>query len=373
MSDKVTKMTNRLMKLTKPMKATAFVFLLVAIASAIAACGQADGADATKVPEPDNTRLIRVETMTLVPETFQDKIQLTGVVDALKDVTISAEAGGRVVEILPLGSNVSDGVIVARFDDRVLKSQLEAAQAAYELAEDTYRRQKALYQDSVISALEYENVRTRRDQAASTLEQARKMFADTRLTSPITGRVEQRFVEKGELVAPGSPVVRVVDTRHVKIRAGVPERYATDIRESAPAWVRLSSAGLEEEAKLTFVGRFVDVKSRTFPVEIDLENTSARLKPEMVVDVSIERRSLADALVVPQTALVHDDLGTGLYVVSREGDQYIADRKTVITGPSFNGTVVIESGVESGDQIVVVGQSNLTDGNPVQIVSSTGV
>lgn len=372
MRDKVTKMTNRLMNLTKPMKAAAFVLLLSVIASAIAACNQADGAGATKAPEPDNTRLVRVETMILAPQTFQDKVQITGVVDALKDVTISAEAGGRVVEMLPLGTKVSEGVIVARFDERLLKSQLEAAEATYELAEDTYRRQKALYQDSVISALEYENVRTRRDQAASTLEQARKMFADTRLTSPITGRVEERFVEKGELVAPGSPVVRVVDTRHVKIRAGVPERYAADINEGAPAWVRLPSVALEVEANLSFVGRVIDVKSRTFTVEIDLENTSARLKPEMVVDVSIERRSLADALVVPQTAVVHDDLGAGLYVVTADGDQYVANRRKVTTGPSFNGSVVIESGVQSGEHIVVVGQSNLTDGNPVQIVSSTG-
>jgi len=354
------------------MKAAASALAVLGLAAVVAACSQADGAETPQVPQPESTRLVRVETMILTPQTFQDKVQITGVVDAVKDVTISAEAGGRVVEILPLGTKVNDGNVVARFDDRVLKSQLEAAQAAYELAEDTYRRQNALYEDSVISALEYENVRTRRDQAISTLEQAKKMFADTRLTSPITGRVEERFVEKGELVAPGSPVVRVVDTRHVKIRAGVPERYAADIAEDAAAWVRLPSVSLEAEAKLSFVGRVVDVKSRTFPVEIDLENTSARLKPEMVVDVSIERSSLKDALVVPQTAVIHDDLGSGLYVVTADGDRYVANRRKVITGPSFNGSLVIESGVESGEQIVVVGQSNLTDGNPVQIVTSSG-
>jgi membrane fusion protein (multidrug efflux system) len=337
----------------------------------MSACSQADGAEpAEPVQEKADTRQVRVETILVTPQAFREKVQLTGVVDAENDVTISAEAGGRVVEIMELGAQVRAGAIVARFDERVLKSQLEAAEAAFQLAEDTYRRQKALFQDSVISALEYENVRSRRDQAAAALEQARKMYDDTRLSSPISGRVEERFVERGELVSPGSPVVRVVDTRRVKVRAGVPERYAADIAEKAPTWITVPSLGIEEEARLTFVGRVVDAKSRTFPVEVELENSSARLKPEMVVDIAVERRSIGEALVVPQTALVRDDQGTGLYVVVEQGDKLVAVRRTVVTGPSFNGTVVIESGIQAADQVVVVGQSNLTDGNPVQIVSS---
>jgi membrane fusion protein (multidrug efflux system) len=196
------------------------------------------------------------------------------------------------------------------------------------------------------------------------------MFEDTRLTTPITGRIEERFVERGELVNPGSPVVRVVDTRRVKVRAGVPERYAADIVEGASTWIRVPSLGIEAEAQLTFVGRVVDAKSRTFPVEVELENTSVQLKPEMVVDIAIERRSLEDAIVVPQTALIRDDQGTGIYVVVQEGDREVAVRRNVVTGPSFNGMVVIESGVQPTDQVVIVGQSNLTDGNPVQVVNS---
>ena len=339
------------------------------LSAAVSACGQADGAESTTPPQIDNVRKVRVETMIVTPQEFSEKVQVTGVVDARNDVTISAEAGGRVVEIVELGAAVAKGSIIARFDERLLKSQLEAAEASYQLAEDTFRRQKALYEDSVISALEYENVLSRRDQAAAALEQARKMYADTRLTSPISGRVEERFIEQGELVGTGSPVVRVVDTRRVKVRSGVPERYAAEIAEDARAWIRLPAAGVESESRLTFVGRVVDAKSRTFPVEVELENPSAHLKPEMVVDVSIERRSLNNALVIPQTALVRDDLGTGLYVVKVDGDRRVAIRRTVETGPSFDGMVVIESGVLGGEEVVIVGQSNLTDGNPVEIVS----
>lgn len=368
----MTMMTNISDKVTLVLRIGALLVATIAVAAAVSACGEADGAngsDNAASTVNDSVRKVRVETMVVAPRNFSEKVQVTGVVDAKNHAIISAEAGGRVVEVAELGAHVNVGSVVAGFDDRVLKSQLEAAESAYDLAEDTFRRQKALYEDSVISALEYENVRSRRDQAAAALEQARKMFADTRLTSPISGRVEERFVEKGELVTSGSPVVRIVDTRRVKIRSGVPERYAAEITEGARAWVRLPAAGTEIESRLTFVGRVVEAKSRTFPVEVELENPSAHLKPEMIVDVSIERRSLEDALVIPQAALVRDDLGTGLYVIERDGDQRVAVRRSAGTGPSFDGMVVIESGVYGGEEVVIVGQSNLTDGNPVEIVS----
>ncbi len=367
-------MKSRNLKVLSNAQATlAVAAALILGALSISACSQADGADTTEpAATTERSRLARVETILVSPQPFQEMVRVTGVVDAQNDATISAEAGGRVVNISELGSPVKQGTVVARFDERVLKSQLDAAEAAFALAEDTYRRQEALFADSVISALEYENARTHRDQASATLEQAKKAYEDTQLTSPINGRVEERFVQEGELVAPGSPVLRIVDTRRVKVRAGVPERYAADIREGAPALISVLSLGLETEAKLTFVGRLVDSKSRTFPVEVEIDNNAVRLKPEMVVDVSVERTSLEDALVVPQTAIVRDDLGTGLYVIDTEGDGVVARRREVTTGASFGGNVVVESGISAGDQVVVVGQSNLTDGNEVQVVTAAG-
>ena len=193
------------------------------------------------------------------------------------------------------------------------------------------------------------------------------MLDDTQLKSPITGRVEAKYVEEGELVNPGTPVVRIVDTRNVKIRAGVPERYAADIAEGARVTIGLRAVGVEGEANVTFVGRVVNPQSRTFPVEIDIENDSGLLKPEMVADVAIERRVVENAIVIPQNALVHDDLGTGVFVIEEVDGDMLARRKTVEVGASFGGRTVIMSGLSSGDNVVVVGQSTLTDGNLVQV------
>lgn len=336
----------------------------------IVGCAGGEDADVDAEAIVSRGRLVRVETIIVHPQTFEERIRLTGTVEAEDDVTLSAEAGGRVGYIAELGTEVSVGMVVARFDERVMKSQAKAARAEFELARDTYTRQEALYADSVISALEFDNARSRRDQTAANYERAKKMYEDTRLTSTISGRIEARYVNVGELVAPGIPVIRVVDTRHLKIRAGVPERYAADIQKGARVTVTLSAVNVETDAVISFVGRVVDAKSRTFLVEIELDNDEGTLKPEMVADVSIERRSVDAAIVVPQSALVRDDLGTGVYLVEIIDGSLVANRHDVVTGPRFGGKTVIESGVNEGDQVVVVGQSTLTNGNLVEVVAS---
>ncbi|MGD8414854.1 MAG: efflux RND transporter periplasmic adaptor subunit [Candidatus Latescibacterota bacterium] len=337
----------------------------------MAGCSEADGAENGESEEAAITRrVVRVETSVATPKRFEERISLTGTVEAVNDVTISAEAGGRADYVAELGTRVQPGTVVARFDERLLKSQAAAAEAEYDLARDTYERQKALFADSVISELEFENARTRRDQAKASFDRAQKQFEDTQLKSPVAGRVEDRYVEAGELVNPGTPVVRVVDTRHVKITAGVPERYAADIKEGADVAVSLPTLNIERDAKLSFVGSVVNPQSRTFKAEIEIDNKSGLLKPEMVADMTIERRIIEDAIVIPQNALVHDDLGTSVFILEENDGELTAHRRDVEVGASFRGQTVIRSGVSSGDEIVVVGQSNLTEGNLVEVVGS---
>jgi RND family efflux transporter MFP subunit len=343
----------------------------VLVSGFMAGCSEADGAENAESEEAATPRrVVRVETSVAAPQRFEERISLTGTVEATNDVTISAEAGGRVDFVAELGTRVEKGTLVARFDERLLKSQAAAAEAEYNLARDTYERQKALFADSVISELEFENARTRRDQAKANYDRAQKQFEDTQLKSPVAGRVEVRYVEAGELVNPGTPVVRVVDTRHVKISAGVPERYAADIDEGADVSVRLPALGIDGNAQLSFVGSVVNPQSRTFEVEIDMENRSGLLKPEMVADLTIERRIIENAIVIPQNAMVHDDLGTSVFVVEESNGDRIARRRDVEVGASFRGQTVIRSGVSAGDEVVVVGQANLTEGNLVEVVGS---
>src|SRR5690606_17681304 len=141
-----------------------------------------------------------------------------------------------------------------------------------------------LYRDSIIRAIEYENVRAQLNQARAQVAQAeaalssaRKQLQNTFVSTPFSGIVEQHFVQRGEQVSPGMPVARVVNTSRVRMKAGVPERYAGDINVGTPVEMRLNAYNVGSRlGRVSFVGSAIDSESRTFPIEVELDNSDRR-------------------------------------------------------------------------------------------------
>lgn len=360
------------------------VLVLISSSSMLSACGGEPAESATVQDTdgamPQTTRTVRVETLVIEPTTFEDVIALIGVADAPRDATLSAQSIGTLTELLPLGSRVSEGDIIARIDPALVEAMLNQTRAIFEsnqaqagLAEDTFRRQEPLYQDSIISALEFEQVTAQLKQARAQLSQARaavtqaeKQLENTYVRAPFDGTVEVHFAEIGEQLAPGSQVVRLVDTNNLKVRAGVPERYAIDIKKGSKVTLEFKAYGLEErEGVISFVGNIIDPQNRSFLIEIDLDNMQGTLKPEMIADVFVTRAVLNNQFVLPLTAILRDETGSSVYVVDRSSASPLAARRQITVGASYGGRVVITSGLTGGDEVIVVGQTIVTEGDIV--------
>lgn len=353
----------------------------------LAACSAPDSQEPSTAavdPAAPTRRVVRVETIRVEPSAFEDVIQLTGTVEAPNDATLSAQTGGTLDSIVPLGRFVKSGDVVAVLDADLIQATLEQARASLEaaraqenLAAGLLRRQEALYRDSIVSDLEFENVRTQslqaqaeRARAEAFVHQAEKQLDNTRVRAPFDGTVEERFAEKGEQVMPGSPVARIVNTSSIRVAAGVPERYATNVREGNTATVSFQAYGSDErQGRIRFASRVIDPGSRSFRIEIDLANPDGRLKPAMIANVRIVRERLEDRIVVPQTSILSDESSQSLFVVVAGPNGPQAERRTVILGPSYGGRVVIESGLAAGDEVVVVGQTNVTEGDAVEVTT----
>ncbi len=340
----------------------------------LSACGgDAEAGDAADVTEEPTafTRVINVEVEAVVPETFVERIRLTGTVEANRDVTVSAEESGTIVELLvEKGERVSAGDSILRIDDRLLRAQFEEAQARAALAAETWERRKRLWEeDRVGSELAYLEARYASEQAAASLATLERRLERTVVLAPIEGVLDDRMVELGALVSPGTPVARIVDLDPVKVVGGVPERFAADVRRGSRATVRFDVLPDREfEGRVGFVGAAVDARTRTFPVELVFRNPGGVVKPEMVANISVERRSFDDAIVVDQDAIVRKADGYAVFVIGEDAEGPRAEVRQVEIGASQSDRVVIESGVEPGDRLVVVGQQQVADGDRVRIV-----
>lgn len=316
-------------------------------------------------------RLVNVEVLAVSGEEFTDGVTVTGSVEADRDVIVSAEEGGVVREILvPKGSRVSEGQAIIRIDDRLLQAQYDQMNAEARLAEETWQRQKKLWEeDSIGSELAYLQAKYRAETAEANARLARTRLDRTTVRAPIGGIVDDRMIEVGTTVAVGSPVVRIIDADPLKVTAGVPERYAGDVRTGSAADVTFESGDVRS-GRTTFVGTAVNEQNRTFDVEIQVPNPDARLKPGMVATVQLRRGVEREAILVPRDAVLRGEDGYIVYVVTDGPTGPVAEARLVRTGPGAAGRVVVEDGLSAGDRVIVVGQQQVAAGDRVKITNS---
>jgi membrane fusion protein (multidrug efflux system) len=344
-------------------------------AGLIAAC--APGNDTAQAEASGNddsvaARVVNVEIEPARSTTFQDYIRITGEVEALHDVTLSAEESGPIAEFLVAkGARVAAGQAIAKIDDEVLSAQVDEARAMANLAREQYERQKRVWEESQAGTeMAVLQAKSAYEQAAARLKTLEARLERTVIKAPVAGIFDEKMVEIGEMVAPGTPVVRVVSTGRVKVTGGVPERYALEVNRGDSAQVTLDLLpGRLMMGRINFVGASVDRQSRTVPIEIVMDNPDGFAKPRMVANVRIRRTSLANVIVVPQQILRRTEDGFQVFVATDEHGRLVARARAVTTGPSQGNQVVIRSGLTAGDSVIVVGDRLVDPGSFVRIVN----
>jgi membrane fusion protein, multidrug efflux system len=344
-------------------------------AAVVTGCGSDAGGEVRVDGDLVAARVVNVEVLAVVEETFEDVIGITGVVEAERDVTVAAEESGVIRELyVEKGRAVRAGQPLARIDDRVLRAQYDQARSEAALARETFERQRRLWEDEQIGS---EMNFLRAKYGAETADANARMLAArlerTVVRAPIGGVLDARYVEVGAMVASGSPVARIIDVDTLKVTGGVPERYAGDIRSGASAAVVFDNMPGQEYAGSTrFVGSAIMEQNRTFPVEVAIPNRGGSLKPGMVARVRLARGAARPALLVPREAVLRTESGYSVFVIIEEAGRLIAHATPVITGPGGGNRVVIESGLAAGDRVVVVGQHQVSHGDHVAIVERQG-
>jgi membrane fusion protein, multidrug efflux system len=354
-----------------PAVRAAFVAVLLLAAASCSEPPESQAADTTQLA---SGRIINVETRTIDEVDFSEQIRLTGTVTAHRDVIVSAEESGVIRQLpVPKGSRVNAGAVLARIDDRILRAQVDQARAQAELtAEVADRRSRLFTQQNIGSELAVLEARSAAQQARASLEALSERLNRTVVRAPVAGVLESRAVEVGTMVSAGTPVARIIEVNPAKITAGVPERFAGDVVPGSPARITFDVLpGRSFDATVSYVGTAVNTRNRTFPVEVLLPNAGYSIKPEMVANVEVVKRSLREAIVVPQEALVRVENGFVVFVVEQRDGRPVARVRRVTTGPSQRNQVVIESGLAAGDRLIVVGQHQVADGDRVAIVGGT--
>ncbi len=312
---------------------------------------------------------------------------------------ISPQVSGLLVDVpARIGQHVAAGTVLAVIADVEVRNQLQEARgqlgvaeanrdrAAAELVgvEADYQRAMELYDQGLLSEQEQQQVTsqyatTKANLAAgeaqvqqSTAREAllAEQFANTRVRAPFDAVVSDRYLDRGALVQPGTPILRLVEEAPLLVQFRVPERDLSAVQTGAAFDV-----ATEATAERTFSGIVRRVagevrrNDRTVLVEGELAETDELLLPGMYADVSVSLRDLDNALIVPGTALLErvamdGGRSTGV-MVPVDG---LAHWRTVTVAGRSGEYSAIAGPIEVGELVLTMGHNQLGHGTPVRVV-----
>lgn len=337
---------------------------VMAVALTLGGCGadEPPAADDGNVPEERPTQ---VQVESVEPRPAVETIEVSADVMAARRATLAAEVAGTVEAVeADLGDQVDAGEVLLRIDTRSVATEVEEAEANFRQAEEEATRAEALFEKRSITRDQLTARRTALEVARARLESVRIRLSKSTIRAPWAGEVASRRVEIGDFVDVGQAMLELVQTDRLEIQAEVAAEDAPFIRRGETATLRLQSLpGETFEAEVVRVGASLTQASRTLPIEVELENPGGRLKPGMFGRLTLPRRELDAALLVPLASLVDYEDGKVVYVV----EEGIARRRPVQPGAVIGDRVVIDGGLSAGDRVIVRGQDQVADGQPVGV------
>jgi membrane fusion protein (multidrug efflux system) len=277
------------------------------------------------------------------------------------------------------------------------QSALDAANARLKQAQSEYDRFARLQRDDVISPLEFEakqsdleaqqaeargaaqqlaasaaRLNVQRAQVATA--QANAKLAATRLgkstiSAPFSGVIGQKLVNTGSYVRRGDPLLSLTGLEPLNIRLSVPERYLPWLTEGQQATVS-DSRGRSQMTRVVFIDPVVDASLRTVALKLAIarEPEARRYRPGQFLDVNLILETHANALTIPEEAVLSEAGQNFAFVVFKKAGKSITQRLPITLGLRKPGWVEVTKGLHRQDRVVVGGLQKVQDGAEVNII-----
>ncbi len=317
---------------------------------------------------PREEVLAYVRAAEVRPEPFQHFIQVQGSVESDNNILVPAQANGVVKRILVRqGDRVSAGELMAELDGAILESSIAELENGLKLAATIYERQARLWDKNIGSEIEYLQAKNNKENLEKKLKTLQEQYRLTKVVSPIEGMVDDVMIKEGEMAAAGRGAIRIVQLSRLKIRAALSENYIPRVRRGDPVEVSIPVVNKTLGLTIDAVSQVIDPNNRTFNIEIRTPAKEGALKPNMLAVVTINDYTNPEALTVPQNVVQRTGNEHFLFVVEKQDGRWVARRRAVTPGETYDNRMEIVDGLKAGDLVISSGFQALADGQPISI------
>ncbi len=324
--------------------------------------------------------LVPVTLVTVQARPFRPAIAFTGNLLAVNRATLKSEITGRVTRVaVQEGDPVAAGAVLGTIDEddyllAVQSAEAQAAQAkaqALQAQRDYDRAVQLLAKRSITRQAEQQaETANAAAQAAvrmadSNLGMARLRLRKARLAAPFSGQVARRYVQPGEMLAPGQPAFDVVDNRKLEIQADLPAESMAQVKVGQKATFRTAGVDRLIEGRVAQVAPALSPDGRTLRVRIEVANPDGLLKSGLFVAGVILGEGEQAKPSVPATLVKAQDRDAELFLAV-DG---VARRRKVTLGAEQDGFRPVE-GLEAGAQVVDSGKDLVGEGTRLHVVDA---
>ncbi len=349
-------------------------------------CSENDEAEAEKI--------IPVQIYEIKPDTISNYIKVTGSVSGENDAIVYSKINEKLDEIyVRPGQSVSAGQVLAvqynaTFKQAVdlAKASVKTAQSQADFAIQEFDRKNQLYEQKVISPQQFDQVKTQKETAENTLEQAKLQLAQANETyqnsfikAPFSGVVGAIFYEKNQMVPPGMQVVQIVSPNAMKSKLQISTKDISSVAYGKSVEIKFPSIPDKiYKGVVSKVNQAIDPVTNLLEVEVQLIKPDSRIKSGIFGEFYIEVSQKQGIFVVPENSLMQRtevmvDKETGIQGTVKKYFIFTVENGAakiteVKTGISSEGRIEIKKGLKEKDTVIVVGQNIVRDGQKVKIV-----
>ncbi len=304
-----------------------------------------------------------------VAEEVVRTISINGRTAPARTVELSAETDGRVVAIgVDRGERVDSGGIIVRLDERDRYARLAEATATVKQREVEYEGREQLKSESYVSNAQLQEAAALLEAAKAELTRAELDIQYMVVRAPFDGALQERHVEIGDFVKEGDPIATVVDDRTLVVSAAISEYDARFVARGGSASANLAT-GEQVSGLIRYVAPVADEATRTFTVELELDNSAGDLRAGVSAELLIPAETIFAHRISPSLLTLNDDGDVGVKIVNDQGVVEFFPADIALS----NSEGVYIAGLPNAAAIITVGQGFVTDGSTVEGILETDV
>ncbi len=347
------------MKYSEKIKIVFVLMLITAASVLINGCGK-DEQTSKSIEQIQGEEGVPIKVTEVKLQPFKKYLSYFSKLSGIKEATRSSIVGGKIEKInFKVGDFIKEDQVVLQFPTDHLAVQYEQAKSAFENAEKTYDRMKALLQAGQTAQANYDAAETQYLVAKSNLQAAKDMIF---IDSPFDGYLVDLKVNEGDNVKSETHLFTVAQLYKMKAKVWVTDKEIGLIKKGMNAEIIYNNKTYI--GKVTDISLGIDPVQQAFYAEIEFPNSNMELKNGLTVEVKILVHENNKAIVVPRNLVQKDEKGVFVFV----DEKGKAAKKYITNGMDSGIEYEVTGGLNKGDQLITQGASQLNDGAKVKVI-----